>query len=140
MLIFNRSAAKTTVFVRRLHEKSRQQHQVSTFNHIVTIYTPLFFITNADILFIDTTKFYSCRVLSIGIHANGTHWKEAKLWRKTINDDLNTLSEKKQLLDLPNGGAKVIASPTLQPIIIPFRLRQIPVNQWRHEDRIWLNV
>ena len=79
-------------------------------------------------------------MVSFGSHVDGTRWKEDIIWRKAINDNLTTLFEKKQLIGLPSGGAKIIASPSLQPIIIPFELRQIPVNQWRQEDRIWLNM
>ena len=135
--IFNRSAATTTVHVRWLYRKVRQQHQVSILYSIVTI---CICITPTHISFIGTTKFYLCRVVSFGSHVDGTRWKEDIIWRKAINDNLNTLFEKKQWIGLPSGGAKIIASPSLQPIIIPFELRQIPVNQWRQEDRIWLNM
>ena len=86
------------------------------------------------------TRFYSSRVVSTFINEDGTHRKEDYMWRKVFHDDLNTLHEKKQLIDLPSGGAKIISSPSLPPTIIPFYLRDIPVNKWRDKDRIWLNM
>ena len=86
------------------------------------------------------TRFYSSRVVSTFINENGTHRKEEYMWRKVFHDDLNTLYEKKQLIDLPSGGAKIISSPSLPPIIIPFKLREIPLDKWSDKDRIWLNM
>ena len=95
---------------------------------------------NSNIVFMSNKISYSCRVSSFGINQDGTPWKEVSIWRKAINDNLNTLSERKQLVELPNGGIKIMSSPLLPPITIPFELRSIPVAQWRDEDRIWLNM
>ena len=74
------------------------------------------------------------------INEDGTHSKEDRRWRKALHDDLDTLYERKQLIDFPRGGAKIISSPDLPPIIIPFELMQTPVTRWRDEDRVWLNM
>ena len=88
---------------------------------------------------INTIPFPS-RVLYPSVNDDDTNRKEDGMLGKALHDDLNTLHQRNQLLNLPSGGAKIISSPSLPPITIPDQLRNIPVNQWRDEDRIWLNM
>ena len=85
-------------------------------------------------------SFNSFRVFSSFINEDGTHWTEDLMYRKVEHDDLNTLYANNQVIDLPTGGAKIISSPSLPPIIVPFKLREIPVDKWMEKDRIWLNM
>ena len=93
-----------------------------------------------NIVLLGNKTFNSFRVFSSYINEDGTHWKEDRMFRKGIHDDLNTLCENKQLIDLPTGGSMIVSSPSLPPIIVPFKLREIPVDKWMEKDRIWLNM
>ena len=71
---------------------------------------------------------------------NGVYWKKDHIWRNALHDDLNTLYERKQLINLPKGGAEIMSSPSLPPFVIPTELKMIPINKWRDDDLIWLNM
>merc|ERR1711981_483127 len=55
-------------------------------------------------------------------------------------DNMMILRKRGQLLDLPDGGARIKFSPTMPPITIPPNLRFIPIESWNKVDQVWLNI
>ena len=55
-------------------------------------------------------------------------------------DNMMILRKRGQLLDLPDGGARIKFSPTMPPITIPPNLRFIPIESWNKVDQVWLNM
>ena len=122
LFIPNWRTFKPWVLLRWSYRKAKQQHQVSMFDAILIMHIK----ATRNIVLLGNKTFNSFRVFSSYINEDGTHWKEDRMFRKGIHDDLNTLCENKQLIDLPTGGSKIVSSPSLPPDYCSFQIEGDP--------------
>ena len=53
---------------------------------------------------------------------------------------INILRQRKQLIELPDGGSVIISAPNMNSFTIPIGLKRKPVELWSQSEKIWLNM